>query len=565
MLEQIRTLFWLKYRLFANSKRIGKKISLAFSICLLLLGVLLSLGISVGLFFLSRIFDEKVEIWVLMAVFDGLMMLALLVWMVSVVSDIQRSDIIDFRKMMFLPVSLKTVFGLNFLWSIYGFPAVFLLPMVVFLVGLSAQLGARMLLGLLLVLGFYAMVAAWVYYLRGWLAILMENKKRRRLILVVLPFSVILLLQLPNLLRLILGSSQKHALKEFVKVHGYDVLMLGNGVFPPCWLPYGVYSLARGESVTAGLCFSGMLLIAWLGLSIGYRSTKRYYTGTLRKRPKLVDSVSPPENPVRAKGLPDVRIPFLPDDIGALAVADFLTYMRHPRVRLSVVMSFIMPIVILGVLVMRVSDSSTRFPGELVLTGLFIFPMLQYLMFLCSPFGASPGELRRLILLPASRYKYLFAKNLALFPFVFVTYLLLILVAGSLLDIRVRSVFIAGIQVFDYYLLCCLLGNFFSLYCPYRINMESMGKSKGGSFSFFMGLLLLLLTPLLFLPSVVCLAADFVLRHFYGYNGISIGLLLSLLSLPLMIVLYWKILLYAGTLLSQRETTVLEILTKDDP
>ncbi len=57
-----------------------------------------------------------------------------------------------------------------------------------------------MLLLLPLVFGFFFMVTAWTYCLRGWLAALMVNKRRRRAIIVGVTMAFMLLAQLPNLL-----------------------------------------------------------------------------------------------------------------------------------------------------------------------------------------------------------------------------------------------------------------------------------------------------------------------------------------------------------------------------
>ena len=56
-----------------------------------------------------------------------------------------------------------------------------------------------MLLLLPLVLGFVFMITAWTYCLRGWLAALMVNKRRRRTVIVWVTMVFVLLCQLPNL------------------------------------------------------------------------------------------------------------------------------------------------------------------------------------------------------------------------------------------------------------------------------------------------------------------------------------------------------------------------------
>jgi len=65
--------------------------------------------------------------------------------------------------------------------------------------GVCLNLGIHMALGLVLAVVFYLGIAAWTYYVRGLLAVLMENKRRRRTVLAVITVGFVLLFQLPNL------------------------------------------------------------------------------------------------------------------------------------------------------------------------------------------------------------------------------------------------------------------------------------------------------------------------------------------------------------------------------
>ena len=71
------------------------------------------------------------------------------------------------------------------------------------MLGLTAGLvlngGAEMALLVPLVLAFFLMITAWTYYLRGWLAALMVNQRRRRAVIMGVTMIVVLISQLPAL------------------------------------------------------------------------------------------------------------------------------------------------------------------------------------------------------------------------------------------------------------------------------------------------------------------------------------------------------------------------------
>jgi hypothetical protein len=108
---------------------------------------------------------------------------------------------IDLRKMLYLPVSPRMVFVLNYVASLVTpVGALFACATTGLCLGLSWRYGPRMLLGIPVAAAFYLMLAAWTYYFRGTLVMLMENKRRRRALLALLPLACVLLLQIPNIL-----------------------------------------------------------------------------------------------------------------------------------------------------------------------------------------------------------------------------------------------------------------------------------------------------------------------------------------------------------------------------
>src|SRR5262249_51912873 len=122
-------------------------------------------------------------------------------WLGALMVEIQRSESIDIPKLLHLPVTLSQVFVFNYAASHFTPALVLLLPAMIGLcLGLTLGAGWRMapLAGVLLSVLF--LITAWTYCLRGWLAALMVNKRRRRAIIVWLTLVLVLLGQSPNLL-----------------------------------------------------------------------------------------------------------------------------------------------------------------------------------------------------------------------------------------------------------------------------------------------------------------------------------------------------------------------------
>ena len=77
--------------------------------------------------------------------------------------------------------------------------------MVGLTLGLAVSHGPQMLLLLPLALSMVAMVSAWTYCLRGWLATMMHNPRRRRTVIMCISLTFILLSKGPNLYFNVLG------------------------------------------------------------------------------------------------------------------------------------------------------------------------------------------------------------------------------------------------------------------------------------------------------------------------------------------------------------------------
>ena len=231
-------------------------------------------------FYVSK---EKSPVGILLLL-NGATAVYLFFYIWGVLMDLQRSDLIDFRKMLMLPVSLPMIYLMNFFVSMISPIMLFALPgLLGMLAGFYPAHGIQVfLMGIPLALLFMIMMSAWAYYLRGKLAIIMENKRRRRVVLVVLPLCFVALGQVPALLShlALLNSDQVFAQQTLTKLFPY-LLMMNAGI-PLLWPAYGLWSFMNGASTLfiSGIA-SGLCMCTLLGLRLGYVSTLNHYMGLL--------------------------------------------------------------------------------------------------------------------------------------------------------------------------------------------------------------------------------------------------------------------------------------------
>ncbi len=70
----------------------------------------------------------EAEPLLVMLVWDGIVAGFLFFWMIGVVTELQRSEIIDLSRLLHLPVSLRDVFLLNYVSSLVSLSIALVLP-----------------------------------------------------------------------------------------------------------------------------------------------------------------------------------------------------------------------------------------------------------------------------------------------------------------------------------------------------------------------------------------------------------------------------------------------------
>jgi len=198
--EQLKTILWLRWRLMCNQWRrtggLGAVISVLISAGAVMLGALTFTGALLGAIFGLA----KAPPQVIMFVWLGVTVLFLFFWMIGLLTELQRSETIDLQKLMHLPVALGQMFSINYLVSHFSLSIILMVPAMLGLaIGLAIGHGPALLLLLPLALSMVMMITAWTYCLRGWLATMMTNPRRRRTVIMCITLAFILIAQGPNL------------------------------------------------------------------------------------------------------------------------------------------------------------------------------------------------------------------------------------------------------------------------------------------------------------------------------------------------------------------------------
>jgi len=577
--SQIQTILWLRWRLTRNQWARGGRVSVAISFVVMALLLVIGVGGGVAGLLAGVLGLKGGAPPVLLAVYDGLTILFLLFWCIGILSTIQRSESVDIGKLLHLPVSLKSVFLVNYLASHVTLSIIVFLPAMLFLaVGLALGGHVAMLLMVPLVLGFLFAVTAWTYHLRGWLVILMRNPRRYRAVVAIVTMSFVLLCQLPNLFNFTFlqgrharartpaqTEAQTQAEGEQRPDAGIPrVVLLVHKLVPPLWVGQGAMSLREGHPAPAALAALALFGVGALGLSRAYRSTVRFYEGRTVQKKARAERSAPRKAAAPAGGcLLERRVPGLPQDAATVMLASLQSLRRATEVKMALAYNVVMIIVFAGTAMLSHSRDYGFRMQLFYATGMALLPFLGMLYLMTNQFGLDRSAFRTLVLSPMSRAHILLGKNLALLPTALA--LGLVYLALAALGLRLGAVIIlaAVVQLVAAFFLANILGNVVSSLLPFRIREGSLGQTKVGAgralLSFLAHLICMAILSLLFLPALVVFLA-------FGPEGLVAQLaymFLSIVELAIIVTVYSLSLFGLGELLQSREKEILRIVTQE--
>ncbi len=577
--EQLKTILWLRWRLTRNqwtrSGGLGAVLAAVIAFGVFALGGASFLGALLGgLFGLGEV--KPLVIW---GIWLGLAVVFLFLWLIGLINELQRSESIDLQRLMHLPVQLGQIFTINFITSHLVLSVVLLVPaMMGMSLGLAIARSPRMILLAPLALSMVFMISAWTYCLRGWLATLMSNPRKRRTVIMCLTLGFVLLAQGPNIYFNLIRRFDKPAPKappaeaqaqrearKTTNPEKLDQFLAVQKFIPPLWLPAGAHALAEGRVWPALLGTFGCLTIGGLGLRRAYRSTLRFYHGEVGGKAATPEKAAPVSigspTPVKAESrFLERKIPGVPEPAAALALATFRSMLRAPEVKIAWGSSVLVTLLVSGSLLFRNTANLPEVAKPFIATGAAAFSIFMLVQFFINQFGFDRDGFRALILSPADRRLLLLGKNLACVPVGGFGVILLVIIALRL-HLSLFTVLASLFQLATLLLLSALAGNLFSIIAPYRIQPGSMKPTKMPALARLVMVGCSLLFPMAMTPVFVPPLAEFFWIKFNMPAVVPVNLLLSMGLAALTALAYWQALGPLGRLLQRRETKILSVVT----
>ena len=567
-LQHLRTLLWLRWRLTRNQWSRGGQVNAVLSLIATMVGLALAAVGGVGGVLAGALGLAHATPMVSMLVWDGLVIGFLFVWMLGLVTEIQRSEVIDPSRLMHLPISLRDVFILNYLASHMCLSLAIWVPLTLGLtLGLAFGRGAHMLWLVPSILAFFFMVTAWTYCLRGWLAALMVNQRRRRAVVMGLTMFVIVLAQLPNLVVNLWhdngtkpGQHATHNAMEPARfMQGFT---LANRYAPPLWLPQGAEALQAGRVWPGLLGAAGMGLLGLLGLARAYRVTRGFYQGAgARKAVPLPAAVKA----VRARGrlLVERSLPLVPEPAAAIAFANLRSMLRAPEIKMALLTNVVIFAILGAGIFLRHGLTIPAAGRPFVAVAATYLTLLGLVQLLFNQFGYDRDGFRALVLLPALRWHIMLGKNLALLAVGLPVFAILLALLAVSAHLGGAALFQAVVSFVAAFLAMCVLGNWLSILTPYRIAAGSLKATKAKASSQFLVVLVTMCMPVLLAPLLVPPLLGYLCSEFTKIPAGPVVVVSAVGLLALSAALYGFTLKPLGRMLQRREQRILQSVTQE--
>ena len=599
--EQLRAFLWLRWRLRRNRLKRAAAGSVIIEAIFAALSIFSAFAAFVIAFVVGFLVLPKASNPVIMLVWDGVVAGFLFLWMVDLVTELQRSEVLSLDKFLHLPVSLSSVFLMNYVSSLYSpYVTIFLPGMIGLTLGLTLSKGPIILFVFPMVATFFLMVTALTYQFRGWLASLMQNKRRRRTIVTVMTLVMVLLFQLPNLLNFMTFSrggspttlravdmerrkldrqlakkeidqdEYKRQNDEIVKKYGVPprrspdaqlkdaatIARTVNLTVPLGWLPYGVVTLLEGRITPSILAALGLTLIGTASLMRSYKTAVRLYTGHFSGvKPKhlFVKAEKTTALPTPAVFM-EKQVPWLSEQASAIAVAGFRSLTRAPEAKMMLLTPIILTVVF-GSTFLRVHSDPPQVLRPVMAAALIGMIFLGLAQLAGNQFGFDRHGFRVFVLTGVSRRDILLGKNLALFPFALGLGALGISALQFAFPMRIDHWLAAMVQMISMFLVFSLLTNFLSMLAPAAISTGSLRPAQPKGMAIVIHLLFFFFVmPIAMGLTLIPLGIE------YFVPDLPVYLVLTLAECAVVIYLYLQILNVQGTLLQRRELKILEIV-----
>lgn len=617
--SHLKTLLWVRWRLSINYLTRG---SVWGAVLMLVLGgaaCVVSLGAFIAALWigLERLKDAPPE--ALTYLCDGWILAFLFFWMIGLLNELQRAEMLSVDKLLHLPTTLTEVFLFNFLSSLVTLTTITFVPP---LVGLSIAAvivkGPAVAVMFPLIGAFVLMMCALTYQFRGWLATLMQNKRRRQTVIVAITMTFIVIVQVPNFANMMFqqrmlknlnqkpqgelqekvelqkklatrqitpqefikksteidqrGIVRRHAEIQALQQQVNQALDIANICLPIGWMAYGAQSAARGN-VWPGIAGTlGMLVIAGISLRRSYFTTLRYFTGEATgQMPGENSSSSPTAVASPSKGSRPIvnwiekPLPLVSDPVAAIAWTTLRGMTRAPEVKM-LLMGPLFVLFMYGAMMMgqRGGQGMPALMKSIIPLGILGLSVAGVSQLSHNSFGFDRAGFRSYVLSGVPRWEILFGKNLALVPLVFLLTVPVLSIVQILSPAPWTHLLATLLEIPSTILLLALVGNVCSIYSPIFQSAGSMKPNNVKLLAMFTQFVFGLIT--LFVLGIVT-SLPLGLELLLQYGGIvspfvPVAPLMALLEFGAAIGIYLVVVRWQGNLLQARECRILDVVTQ---
>ena len=423
--------------------------------------------------------------------------------------------------------------------------------------GLAFGRGPIFLLLVPLALSCVFMITAWTYCLRGWLASLMTNPRRRRTVIMCFTLCFVLLGQAPNLYFNVMPRSaqrpspnesaedraKRNSTKETQMHEMWSKLVGAEKFIPPMWLPLGAKGAAEGNPVPALLGTLGCLAIGGLGLRRAYRSTVKFYHGDTGKKSAAAqpqsDTTPRPLGKPRHSKLLELQLAGVPEPAAVVAGATLRSMLRAPEVKMALGSSLLVVVILAATTFLRAAPKMPDVAKPFAVTGAAAFTLFMVFQFVANQFGLDRDGFRVLVLSPVSRRHLLLGKNLAIVPVVALLGLVLIVVLTVWLAIPPLAALASVFQLAAMTLLLVTFGNLLSILIPFRIQAGTMKPTKPPFLKMLALIFCQFFVPVCLAPGALPPLAEWLWLKADGTALLPVNLILSLVLFALAATGYW--------------------------
>ena len=554
--QHLAAFVWLRQRLMMNQLRragIGNQIVLALLAASLMLGAggTLGGGIAVGGFVLPAAPPlGRLLAW------DGVVVGFLFVRLISLLSDLQRTDGIAPAKYLHLPVSPAGAFVVNYVSALAAPTLLFLVAAVVGLTLGQTLAGSPLtLLTLPLLVAFIFAVTAVTDLIQGAIASLALTPRRKQALGIVAAFVIVGGVQIPNLLNIsgLMPKATAGIDRDLVE----PVARVVNLVLPPGWFALGAAGLADGAALPALAGTLGLTLIGVVALRLSYRTALRVAKGSdggaSRAAPVTVAVKT------TTTRFAEWRLPGVPEPAAAVAVSAFRAMSRSAEIRATMIGSVVM-LVLFAIGLYAAADGLARLPAEA--RPALGFAAVGFLTALSSGlvgnlFGFDRAGFRAYVLSPVSRRDVLLGKNLAAAPFAVVPPALALAALTVACPPRLDHFLAVAVALPAMYLIACLVGNVVSVLFPMAYAIGATKPPQMKTLPLLANLTMTALLPLAFAPLLLPFGVEVLVAYLADLDVLPLALPLSALMLAGVVLLYRAVLPVEGRLLARREQALL--------